>query len=228
MVSIILLWGLRPDPGQAAEVRYELGLLSHYSWRGITLTDDPVFQPGLEISHENGISLEVWGNADLGDDNDTRWEVNELRVAGEYGWRTDPFRFRVGLIEYLFPNAPFPGTREVFARLEYPRFVAPRLTVYYDFDEIEGVYADLAIEYDHRLGQLWNLEAVLGAGFADSAFAIGPDSGFHDGRMELGLEMVVHGYSLELQAAYTDSLDRRVLPDQPVGLWGGFVVSKSF
>lgn len=227
---LLLLAGaaLVPARASAVEVAYDLGFYSHYVWRGITLTDEPVFQPSLLLSHRSGFSVKVWGNLDLGGQSDTAGELNELDITVEYAWGPEPLELAVGLIDYNFPNTAFPGTWEAYASLRGRTVVSPSLTVYYDFDELEDVYANLAIAYDHELSDTWSVSFAVSAGYAGSDFAIGGESGLHDGNVKLAVTRTGKVVSVGLLAAYTDSLDEDVLLEQPVGAWGGVHLGLDF
>jgi uncharacterized protein (TIGR02001 family) len=210
------------------EARYDLGFYSHYVWRGITLTDDPVLQPSIELAHRSGFSLTVWGNVDLGDANDNAGDFNELDLTLEYAWRLERLELAVGLTEYTFPNTPFSGTREAFARLTRIGAISPCLTAYYDLDEYKDVYANLALELGTRLNRRWRFSVAASAGYAGEGFAIGASPGLHDGNLKLELAYGGDRVSVGVVAAYTESLDEDVLLEQPVQLWGGLNVELDF
>jgi hypothetical protein len=214
-----------PGAAAAVEVRYEASLLSHYVWRGITLTDDPVFQPAVGIAHDSGVSFELWGNVDLGDDNDTGGEINETRLILDYRRELGALEIGAGLIEYLFPGTSFPGTREVFLRLRIDALVSPRLELFYDVDEIDGAYARLALVHERELRPHWTLALEGSAGYADDAFAIGEKAGLHDVNLELRIERSKGPLDLHFRGGWTGSLDSQVLLDQPTSFWTGFTVS---
>ena len=217
-----------PDALAAVEVRYEAGLFSRYVWRGITLTEGPVLQPSVTIAHDSGISLELWGNVDLSDDNDTQWKLNETRIVFDYSRQLGGVELGAGLVEYLFPNTPFPGTREVYLRLGIEALVSPELEIYYDFDEIDGAYARVALTYRHQLGPVWSFALEASAGYADAAFAIGDKAGPHDGGVEARLERTAGALELRLRAGWTGTLDSEVLPDPPASSWAGLTLGYRF
>lgn len=210
------------------EVRYEMRLLSHYVWRGITLTDDPVLQPSVTIDHENGLSFAAWGNVDLGDDNDTPWQVNETRLAVDYARRLGRVELAAGAVEYLFPNTSFPGTREVYLRAGVEAALSPRLELHYDVDELEGGYLRLALAWRRELSPAWRLALEASAALADDAYSIGPEAGAHDAGVELRLVRTGDTLSVELLAGWTGSLDEEVLPDQPTSFWSGVSIARRF
>lgn len=226
--SVVLSLLVAPDALAAVEVQYETELFSRYVWRGITLTEGPVLQPSVTIAHDSGISLELWGNVDLSDDNDTQWQLNETRIAIDYSRRLGGVEIGAGLIEYLFPNTPFPGTRELHLRVEIEATVSPRLEVYYDFKEVDGAYARLALTYRRELGPVWRLALEASAGYADAAFAIGDKAGPHDGGVEARLERRAGALELSLLAGWTDTLDSEVLPDPPASSWAGLTLGYRF
>lgn len=223
-----LLALLLPAAAAAVEVRYEGALFSHYVWRGITLTDGPVFQPSFTISHANGLSLEVRGNVDLADDNDAAGKISEALFILDWAKRVGELEIGAGFVEFLFPNTPFPGTREVYLRLALDALVSPKLELHYDFDEIEGTYARLALAYRRALSPTWRATLEASAGWADAGFAIGGKAGLHDGGVELRLERAAGPVESRVLVGWTGSLDSEVLLDQPTGLWTGLALAYRF
>lgn len=213
-----------PAAAPAAEVAYELGFASAYVWRGIALTDGPVFQPAVRIAHGSGVALELWGNVDLDDDNDLAGEIGEVRITVDFGRRLGAFELGGGLTEYLFPNTPYPGTREVYLRAALHAVVTPKLELFYDFDEIEGLYARLSFAWERPLGPDWRSTLEASAAHAESGFSLSGEGGPHDAGLELRLERTFRKLDLRLDAGWTDSLDENVLPDQPVGFRVGATV----
>ncbi len=232
MILALALLALPAATATAVEVRYEARLLTSYVWRGITLTDDPVFQPSVTVAHANGLSLEVWGNVDLGDDNDTAWELNEVCWTLDYTRRLGRVELAVGAVEYLFPNTPFPGTREIFLRLRVDAQISPELELYRDIDELEGTYARLALTWERELRRAWSLELEGSVGWADDGMSIGPHAGWHDAGLDLRLERALGAgggaVDLALLAGTTVTLDQKVLPRQPARTWVGVALTSSF
>lgn len=214
-----------PAAAPAAEVAYELGFASAYVWRGITLTDGPLLQPAVRISHQSGVSLDLWGNVDLDDDNDLAGEIGEVRITVDYGHRFGALELGGGLTEYLYPNTPYPGTREVYVRSAFHAAVTPKLELFYDFDEIQGLYARISLAWQRPLGANWRSTLEASAAYAESGFSVSGEGGPHDAALELRLERRFRKLDLRLTGAWTDSLDEEVLPDQPAGFWGGVTIA---
>lgn len=220
------LFALCSSAPAAAEltVDYDLAFASAYVWRGYTFTDGAVFQPSVNIGHDSGFNFNVWGNLDIDDYNGLSGEFQEVDLTLSYGWGGDNVSAEVGYIEYLFPNLVGLGTREVYFNVGFDVALSPSITVYYDFDEIEGYYANFAISHGGDLGGGdWSYSIDLSAGYSSSEFS-GADSGFSDGNISFTLSK--GGFSAYV--AYTDQIDKDVIGDQPVDFYGGVGYTISF
>ena len=71
VVAMIFLAGLASTPAMAAEATAALDINSAYVWRGQTFNDGVVLQPSIDVAAENGLGINVWGNYDIGDYNNT-------------------------------------------------------------------------------------------------------------------------------------------------------------
>ena len=138
-----------------ALITAELALVSSYVWRGQVLNNDFVVQPQLTAS-QYGVSLNVWGNYDLGDN----WlgissDFSEFDISLAYTLPLDvnEMSIDVGIISYTFPangksNIEGLGTNkesttELFASatvLSWRDYVIPSLTFFGDIDEVDGTY----------------------------------------------------------------------------------------
>ena len=111
---------------------------------------------------------------------------------------------------------------------------SPSLTLYYDFDEVDALYAELGVSFGSEIGDRgveWGVDLI--ASFADSDFAA-----FYAGGVDSGLFAGTIGGSLTIPAGeiwgvsffanYTDSLDTMVLPTQKVDFYGGISIAASF
>jgi uncharacterized protein (TIGR02001 family) len=215
---------------------YALDFASAYVWRGITVTDGTVFQPSITIAHDSGFALNFWGNLDITDDNDLEGEFIEVDLTPSYTFPTDSdFTVTVGLIEYIFPNSGGfdDATTEAWASLGWAGKITPVLAVYYDFDAVDDIYANLGLTYQDEIATdtIWKL--ALQAGYAGEDFAGfyagGTDGGFFDGRATLTIAYAPEGkWGIAGYAAYSDTLDEDVLPDQEVDFFGGVSFSRSF
>jgi len=194
------------------EVEVGADLFSHYVWRGMILTDDPVLQPSLTLS-SCGFSANVWGSIDMTDLNEDPGEdyhMQELDFTLSYDFSpVEGLDLGVGVIYYAFPGTAFDSTQEAYASValsEVP-FVTPSITAYYDFDEIEGWYVSAALEHEFALAE--NLTLGVGAclGFGDSDYNLGywgvDDSGLNDLNLSASLSYQVNdAFSVGISAGY--------------------------
>lgn len=122
------------------------------------------------------------------------------------------------------------------------RGFSAKAQVYYDFDEVEDFYGNVGLVYARELSDKVTSELSGSVGYAGSSFvargattadredmAAGGDGGWHEYTIAAGVtcdvgEAVICGVRL----AYTDSLDEDVVPDQDVGVHGGFSVAYQF
>ncbi|MBN2139044.1 MAG: hypothetical protein JW720_14650 [Sedimentisphaerales bacterium] len=122
---------------------------SKYIWRGQNLDDDPVFQPGLSITHKN-FTASVWGNFEFTNINGNRGDFSELDYSIDY---SAPFPgikgvgYSIGLIYYDFPGTAVKDTTEAYWGFNLDAPLSPSLTFYHDLDEAEGTYIALACSH---------------------------------------------------------------------------------
>jgi len=134
------------EPEEAEGICFgaDAGFFNKYVSRGVTLSEDPVFQPDVWASYR-GVTLNVWGNMDLTDVNDNEAEFNELDFTLEYSGQWEALGYSAGGIYYVFPNTEDRDTAELYASLGYDTVLKPTLTVFYDFIEADGFYVVFGI-----------------------------------------------------------------------------------
>ncbi len=160
--------------GLAEEVSVEVtaDFFSKYVWRGINVTDDWSFQPGVSATY-GGFTAGVWGALDMTDENGESGEFIEYDYYVDYsGQITDIIGFSVGGIYYYFPSVDPSATTEVYVGLNFDVVANPSVTVYYDVDEVEGAYVSLGV--GHTFEDIENVpfDVDLGAslGWGDSNY----------------------------------------------------------
>ncbi|MDJ0520669.1 MAG: hypothetical protein QNJ90_01200, partial [Planctomycetota bacterium] len=133
-----------PEPELGVEV--ELAFLSKYVWRGQLLTDDPVLQPAATINYGDW-SFTAWGNLELTDVNDDELAFTEVDLVLEYArtLATNPCaRVFAGVAWYAFPTSSLDATAELYAGMGLNVPLQPRVTLYYDVAEVDGIYVQLS------------------------------------------------------------------------------------
>ena len=145
--------------------------MSKYVWRGINVTDDWSFQPGVSATY-GGFTAGVWGALDMTDENDESGEFIEYDWYVDYsGQISDTIGYSVGAIYYYFPSVDPSSTTEVYGGLSFDVIANPSLTVYYDIDEADGAYVSLGVGHTIESDDLpcaIDLGATLGWG--DSSY----------------------------------------------------------
>ncbi|MDZ7832561.1 MAG: hypothetical protein U5L07_12480 [Desulfobacterales bacterium] len=215
-----------------AEATAGADVASAYVWRGITFNDGFVVQPYVDVAAGNGFAINVWGNYDIDDYDNTLDdnEFSEIDLTLSYGFSLEPVDITVGHIEYLFPNGGA-GTSEVFlsAYISPLDGISAGIDAYYDYDEVEDYYVSASLAYDVTLDSGLGLGAGASAGYAGEDFTIGPDDGFHEYTFSANASYpVTDAIGFSAFIAYTDTFDEDVLPEQDVDLFGGGGFSWSF
>ena len=216
---VLALLSLAAVPA-SADAEYALDFASAYVWRGITFTDGAVFQPSVTASNDSGFAINVWGSLDIDDANDMSGEFNEIDLTASYGFGTDAVSAEVGFIEYLFPNTPFAGTREIYATVGWDVVAAPSFSLYYDIDEVKDFYANFGVSFGGDASDALAWSVSLSAGYAGDDFAAaynGLSGGMYDGNVTFGLS----GGAWSAFVSYIDALDSDALPEQPVDFLAG-------
>jgi len=177
----------RPEwfPEISADVAFE----TKYVWRGQTLVDDIVVQPGASISMYD-FTFSVWGNYDAGSlDRFTEWDYifdyttsvgQTIRKLGmmEEESMLDPLSISLGYIYYTFPNLDGDAydSHEFYVGLSYDAMLRPSVMYYADFDSGEGSYWEFGIGHTFAFDQ--GIEANVGAVAGYNAYQWGYDNSF--------------------------------------------------
>ena len=190
----LFLFGLaNPAAAEKLEISASLDFCTDYVWRGLVINDTAVLQPSLTASLRMAkvgtFSLNLWGNYDLTDANETKNKLSEIDYIACYAFPNGPFGLEVGIIHYTFPVTTDEATTEAYVRAGYELEAIPlafSLGIYYDFDEIKGFYLLGKIESSITLTPKLNLDFSFSAGYGDYAyvgeyFGCGEKSLFLDG-----------------------------------------------
>ena len=220
---------------------------SKYVWRGQKLTDGWVWQPGFSATYE-GFTAGIWGNLDLSNANDEKHEFTEIDYYADYSFDlTDGIGFSIGYIYYEFPSAGG-DTQEIYAGLSFDTILSPTITVYYDFDEVNGTYITGGIGYSKdEIARLCEdtpigLDISLSIGWGDSNYneaywsdSLGmpvDDSGFNDLTLCIGFPLEIDGWSFTPSLSYVTLLDSDIRDglrsDDKDMFFTGFSIGKSF
>lgn len=166
IIALLSLSALTATSAFAQDFGVDLSYMSMYVWRGAVFAEDAVFQPSLS-GGMGSLSVNLWGNMDLTDENGTTRQFNEWDYTVDYSTSFDMIGVSVGMIGYTFPN--FGGhTNEMYIGASYDIIGAPSITVYKDLEATEGVYASLSGGYSVPVADITAIDLGAAIGFGDS------------------------------------------------------------
>ncbi len=244
--AMVLLIGMAATPVLAAEATAAIDINSAYVWRGLTFNDGVVIQPSIDAAAKNGLGINVWGNYDIGDYNNSleENEFSEVDLTVSYGFNVSKLDIGVGVIEYLFPaidpdgdgiGENYTATTELYVSLGMPIVggLSASLDIYYDIDAFDAfTYAAFGLSYAHDINDKLSLEAGVSAGYAGEDFAVangGTDGGLYDYKLSLSMGYTINdAWSVSASINYSDTLDEDNLPDQDTNTYGGVSVAYAF
>ncbi len=183
LAAVFILLAYHPvraaDPDTSVDA--DVLLISQYIWRGMVLNEELSLQPTMTVGHK-GFSFNVWGQMDLTDfgkdecvytdDCDSRaWQFTEVDFTLDYTHTFDKLTVGTGIIFYLYPNWDHADdTHEVYVNIAYDTILQPSLTVYYDFDEIDGWYINFGISHSFTVNPKFSIELSSSVGWGDSDY----------------------------------------------------------
>lgn len=197
----------------AADASVSLDVASAYVFRGATLNDGTVLQPGLEVSGLGGLSIGTWANLDIDDYNNTlaSSQFSEVDLYGSYAIPIKVMDLSIGYTEYTYPSGGGDSDREFGLNAGISAAgMDLGAGVFYGVDGgiKDSAYAELSIGKDIELADDLGLSAGATLGYAS------PDEG-KDGLSHytgtLGLSYKVVSASV----TYVGQIDDKVLPDGP-------------
>src|SRR3989304_302974 len=115
-------------------------VLSNYVWRGQKLTNSWVIQPSVGITYRS-FGANIWANYDSDsqvDEGDEHGELSETDSTLSYNFSVEKWNFGLGYIYYALTG--FNDTQEIYLSTSYSTLLNPTLTIYYDYDEGNGVF----------------------------------------------------------------------------------------
>jgi hypothetical protein len=191
-----------------------LDYMGKYIWRGQLLNDDPVLQPGIGFGFGN-LYLNLWGSMDTTEYNDNSGEFNEVDYTIDYSDSiNDMFGYSIGAIRYDFPNTDFDATTEIYAGLNFNTFLSPSITLYYDIDEVEGIYVSFAVGHSFELSEMLVLDLSASLGWADKDYNdfywTVDDSGANDLALSLALPIAMGDWTLTPSINYVSLMDNDI------------------
>lgn len=195
-----------------------LDIYGKYIWRGQSLVDDPVFQPGASVGYKN-LTAAIWGNYDF-DDNEDWTEVDYIvdytTSLGFINEKLETVSASGGYIYYAFPNLTAgDDTQEVYAGIAVDTHLSPSLTIYHDYDQGDGTYYEAGVSHSVDLSEKLTLNLSATVGYNDGQWDF--DSSFSSALLgvSLSIPLTENGkvsiepgifYSVALDSQYDDEV----------------------
>lgn len=148
-------------------INSDVGLYSAYVWRGLIINNRMVAQPSVTAA-KGPFSLNVWGNLDVAEADGDHTEV-DYTAAYTLPLNTEAVSVDVGMIFYTYPGnaSDVPATEEVFVKTTFNNVIlTPVASLYYDIDEANGWYGNLAISQGVEISDAMKAEIGGSVGYA--------------------------------------------------------------
>jgi len=220
--------------GSASAASVTADLASAYVFRGITVNDEAVFQPGVEaglaIPEEYGsVAVGVWANYDIGDYDDTL-ESSEFSEVDLYASYTLPQMVEgldlfIGWTEYAYPLGGVSDKEaNVGAGLNVAGVAIGATAYLYVGGELTGTaYFEVTAGYDIEVSEEMDLSLGASAAAVEFDGVPGAENGLHDGSLSAALSYTINeNWSAGISGTYIAQLDDEVLVDVEDG--GGYDV----
>lgn len=152
----------------------EASTFSQYIWRGMVLTNGPVFQTSTTGQYR-GAHLNIFTNNDLDSANRRRGKFSEVDYDFGYDYTVERTTVSAGLIHYTFPNTEIDSTTELYAVAALNMPLHPSVKLFSDAGVINGSYASFDIAHSIAMPKLhpampWSTEFTAGFGAATKGF----------------------------------------------------------
>ena len=188
VLSFVLTFALITGAVPAAKAETEtagyasVDAMSNYVWRGQKLSNSWVLQPSVGITY-GSFDTNIWANYDsdqyeADSSDDGHGEFTETDVTLSYSMGMDKWSFTGGYIYYALDGAN--DTQELFLTVGYDILLSPELTVYYDYDEGNGVFIVTSIGHSIDLSEAIALNLGASASYNINNEVMGYDEDGYD------------------------------------------------
>jgi uncharacterized protein (TIGR02001 family) len=192
----------------AVEGEFELGtVMSNYVWRGIRLSDGPVYQASATISAK-GFSANVWGNFDF----DAK-KYNETDITLSYSRDIKKLSLEAGFIHYAIVDAE--DSDEIYAGFSLDVLLQPSMKAYFDVNAGKGVFLQPSIGHSVEISKRASLDFKLNIGIAiNDGYTGVRDSGqeyvaFHNAELNIACPIALSKHwNMKPQVGMTTPLSR--------------------
>lgn len=220
---------LADEEESALSVGIEVDYASKYIWRGFNLYGDsnPGVQPSAYLEYavndELSVGYSIWGSYNV-DESDLDEVDHELYL--NYALN-DSVGLELGYILYRYPSASAYNTEEIYvgASLSLNDFFTASFKVNFDTDEADGYYANLKLEGEYPLNDIFTLNGSAALGYMNydnDYYVEGGISDFSDLSLILGVSADFgNGFSSFATLNYSVSLADEVNEDNEAWVVAG-------
>ncbi len=186
-----------------------------------------------------GLTLNIWASmdaTDINEDDGESWHMGELDYTLSYGFSpAEWLDLEGGVIWYTFPSADTTG--EVYAGATLADCpLSPSVTVYYDFDEVDGWYVNAGISHTYEATDRLGLSAGAWIGWAngdyhEAYYGTPARASVADVLLSVSIDYALtEAISVSVCGSYSDLPDNTLeeLTDKSEVVFGGVSVSMSF
>ena len=208
---------------------YQADFISRYTWRGFDLNPikKPALQPQVTYAFgDSGFAVNLWCNFSFEDKN-----TNEVDLTFTYDLKTgEDFALTLGFTNYAWPyikGFEFKDhtTQEFFVTAGFPEFfLSPTVSVYYDTNLGDGLYAELGAGHSVELSQDYSLELSGSLGYNAGQWIPNADKGFSDINLGAAIPIKTGKFTVTPYATYTFVLLDAVGPDDH--FWFGISIAR--
>lgn len=168
-----------------AEFEGNLSLSDAYIFRGVPQNENGVVQADATTSISAGdrgtLAFGAWGNMDLSNDtgdavfpDGNKGEFSEIDLILSYARPIGSTDLEIGIIGYQFPNKVGSSTNELYVTGSWDLYgLAPALSLYWDWDQIDGVYLNGSVSRGFEISEKTSAEAGASLALSDSNHAKG-------------------------------------------------------
>ena len=215
----------------AADVSATADFASAYIFRGATLNDGLVFQPGVSVSglpipeQYGSVTLGIWANYDISDYGgalSSKNEFSEIDYYVSYALPVKVVDLAVTYTQYTYPTAGVDADKEVAFSVGKgigDTGFYTSLTANYGLGGAvdKNWYIQGALAYEKSLTEALTLSSGLSVGYYIKD--VGED-GFNDAVGKVGLSYALtENWSFKGSLNYVAQLDDEVLPDGGYGMY---------
>ncbi len=239
VILMTMMVALAAGAAHAIDLSASVDFASAYVFRGVTLNNGLVMQPGAEISgfpideKYGSIAVGIWANYDIDDEDGDGSDFSEVDYYIIYSLPVEALDIDLSYTEYTYPNGGGSADREV--GLSFGKELGTNgfySSISFNYGVGGAIEKDLyilgSLDYETDLSEKLSASAGITVGYLISSGGV---NGFNDATASAGLSYALNNnWSLSGGLTYIAQLDEAVLSDaaHDVSLLGTIGISCDF